>query len=87
MGAIGLAERPTFHDGRRLIIYGERTTDGRIAFGGCGAPYHFGSKVRPEFDTDGRVRGPLTHTLPRAVPSAERHGNDAPLGRRVGGTV
>jgi glycine/D-amino acid oxidase-like deaminating enzyme len=66
--AIGLAERPTFHDGRRLIIYGQRTTDGRIAFGGRGAPYHFGSKVRPEFDTDGRVRELLTDTLRELFP-------------------
>ena len=60
---VGLSRRPTFHDGRRLIIYGQRTTDGRIAFGGRGAPYHFGSAVRPEFDTDRRVRELLTETL------------------------
>ena len=41
-GAIGLHDRPTFHDGRHMIIYGQRTADGRIAFGGRGAPYHFG---------------------------------------------
>ena len=65
---IGLADRPTFHDGRRLIIYGQRTTDGRIAFGGRGAPYHFGSKVRPEFDTDARVRGLLSDSLRELFP-------------------
>jgi glycine/D-amino acid oxidase-like deaminating enzyme len=65
---IGLAERPTFHDGRRLIIYGQRTIDGRIAFGGRGAPYHFGSKVRPEFDTDERVRELLTDSLRELFP-------------------
>ena len=31
-----------FADGRHLIIYAQRTADGRIAFGGRGAPYHFG---------------------------------------------
>ena len=66
--AIGLADRPTFHDGRRLIIYGQRTTDGRIAFGGRGAPYHFGSKVRPEFDTDERVRELADDTLRELFP-------------------
>ena len=30
-----------------MIIYGQRTADGRIAFGGRGAPYHFGSAVAP----------------------------------------
>ena len=66
--AIGLADRPTFHDGRRLIIYGQRTADGRIAFGGRGAPYHFGSKVQPEFDTDERVRGLLSDSLRELFP-------------------
>ena len=65
---IGLAGRPTFHDGRRLIIYGQRTNDGRIAFGGRGAPYHFGSKVRPEYDTDGGVRDLLTDALRELFP-------------------
>ena len=54
---IGLADRPTFHDARHLIIYGQRTADGRLAFGGRGAPYHFGSRIEPAFDTDERVRG------------------------------
>ena len=66
--AIGLADRPTFHDGRRLIIYGQRTTDGRIAFGGRGAPYHFRSSVRPEFDTDDGVRRLLTDSLRELFP-------------------
>jgi glycine/D-amino acid oxidase-like deaminating enzyme len=65
---IGLADRPTFHDGRRLIIYGQRTTDGRIAFGGRGAPYHFGSKIQPAFDTDERVRGLLSDSLRELFP-------------------
>lgn len=33
-----------------MIIYGQRTVDDRIAFGGRGAPYHFGSRVRPAYD-------------------------------------
>ncbi|MEU4184068.1 NAD(P)/FAD-dependent oxidoreductase, partial [Micrococcus luteus] len=41
---IGLADRPTFSDHRHLIIYGQRTADGRLAFGGRGAPYHFRSR-------------------------------------------
>jgi glycine/D-amino acid oxidase-like deaminating enzyme len=66
--SIGLADRPTFHDGRHLVIYGQRTSDGRIAFGGRGAPYHFGSAVRPEFDTDDRVRALLTASLRELFP-------------------
>jgi glycine/D-amino acid oxidase-like deaminating enzyme len=62
-GAIGLAGRPTFADDRHMVVYGQRTADDRLAFGGRGAPYHFGSAVRPEFDTDDRVRRLLTATL------------------------
>lgn len=60
---IGLHGRPTFADGRHLIIYGQRTGDDRLAFGGRGAPYHFGSAIAPEFDTDDRVRDLLTSGL------------------------
>jgi glycine/D-amino acid oxidase-like deaminating enzyme len=52
---IGLARRETFTDHRHLIVYGQRTADDRIVFGGRGAPYHLGSRVRPEFDRDERV--------------------------------
>jgi glycine/D-amino acid oxidase-like deaminating enzyme len=66
--AIGLRDRETFSDKRHLRIYGQRTADGRIAFGGRGAPYHFGSRVRAEFDRDPRVhemlRGILRDLLP-----------------------
>ena len=44
---IGLAQRQTFTDFRHLLIYGQRTADGRMAFGGRGAPYHFGSAIDP----------------------------------------
>jgi len=52
---IGLARRETFTDHRHLIVYGQRTADDRIVFGGRGAPYHAGSRVKPEFDRDERV--------------------------------
>jgi glycine/D-amino acid oxidase-like deaminating enzyme len=65
---IGLAGRPTFSDGRHVIIYGQRTADGRLAFGGRGAPYHFGSRVRPDFDHEPRVFAMLRHTLRELLP-------------------
>ncbi len=45
---IGLKRRETFGDGRRIVIYGQRTADGRLAFGGRGL-YLFGSRVRDRF--------------------------------------
>ncbi len=60
---IGLARRETFSDHRHLIIYGQRTADDRLVFGGRGAPYHFGSRVRPAYDRDQQVFARLYATL------------------------
>ena len=65
---IGLADRPTFGDLRHLIIYGQRTADGRFAFGGRGAPYHLGSSVRPSFDQVPVVFAALRQTLAELFP-------------------
>jgi glycine/D-amino acid oxidase-like deaminating enzyme len=66
---IGLASRPTFSDMRHLIIYGQRTADGRLAFGGRGAPYHYGSAVRPSFDRVPAVFAALRRTLADLFPA------------------
>ncbi|MGH9270719.1 MAG: NAD(P)/FAD-dependent oxidoreductase, partial [Ilumatobacteraceae bacterium] len=66
--AIGLAERETFHDARHLIIYGQRTTDGRLAFGGRGAPYHFASRIAERFDRSDGVRDLLADALRELFP-------------------
>jgi glycine/D-amino acid oxidase-like deaminating enzyme len=60
---IGLRRGETFNDYRHLIIYGQRTLDGRFAFGGRGAPYHFGSTIRPEYDREPAVYDELWHVL------------------------
>jgi glycine/D-amino acid oxidase-like deaminating enzyme len=65
---IGLAGRPTFGDLRHLIIYGQRTADGRLAFGGRGAPYHLGSSVRPSYDQVPAVFAALRRTLADLFP-------------------
>jgi len=67
--SIGLAGRPTFGDLRHLIIYGQRTADGRLAFGGRGAPYHFGSSVQPSFDQVPAVFTALRRTLEELFPA------------------
>ena len=54
---IGLRERETFSDHRHLIIYGQRTADGRMVFGGRGAPVPLASRIDPSYDrVPGRVR-------------------------------
>jgi len=65
---IGLARRETFTDHRHLVIYGQRTADDRLVFGGRGAPYHLGSRVRPAFDRDERVFAGLRATLVELFP-------------------
>jgi glycine/D-amino acid oxidase-like deaminating enzyme len=65
----GLAERETFADFRRLIVYGQRTADGRLAFGGRGAPYHFGSRTSAEYDSEPRVFAALHRALVDLFPA------------------
>jgi glycine/D-amino acid oxidase-like deaminating enzyme len=65
---IGLHRRETFTDGRHLLIYGQRTADGRLAFGGRGAPYHYGSTVRDAHDHDDRIHAALERTLRELFP-------------------
>jgi glycine/D-amino acid oxidase-like deaminating enzyme len=65
---IGLARRETFTDQRHLVIYGQRTADDRLVFGGRGAPYHFGSRVSPRFEQEHRVFAALRATLVDLLP-------------------
>jgi len=64
----GLARRQTFSDFRNLVIYGQRTADNRIAFGGRGAPYHFGSQITPQNDLVPEVHSLLEKTLLELFP-------------------
>ena len=61
--------RPTFNDARNLIVYGQRTFDDRIAFGGRGAPYHYASRIDQRFDTDPRVARHLASSLREMFPA------------------
>ena len=70
---IGLAERETFSDHRHLIVYGQRTADDRLVFGGRGAPYHLGSRIRPEYDRVPRVFDALEATVHELFPAVRGH--------------
>lgn len=65
---IGLTDVPTFTDQRHLIVYGQRTGDGRLVFGGRGAPYHWGSGITPAHDRDPHVFSLLRDTLTDLLP-------------------
>ena len=75
LAAVGLADRETFTDFGHLLCYGQRTADGRIVFGGRGAPYHFGSSVAAANDRNERVFAGLRRSLVANVP--------CPAGRRI----
>jgi glycine/D-amino acid oxidase-like deaminating enzyme len=47
---------------RHTVVYMSRTADGRILFGGRGAPYRFGSPIRREYD-----RHATTHDMLREL--------------------
>jgi len=66
--AIGLRHGQTFTDHRHLVIYGQRTADDRLAFGGRGAPYHWGSAIDPAFDHEPAVFAALERTLLELFP-------------------
>jgi glycine/D-amino acid oxidase-like deaminating enzyme len=67
---IGWAGRETMAAGGHLFTYAQRTGDDRIALGGRGAPYHFGSRIRPGYDLDGRVHARLQSALAQLLPPA-----------------
>ena len=82
--AAGLRNRETFNDLRHLIIYGQRTAAGRLAFGGRGAPYHYRSQIDPAFDREPAVFDALRRIVVELFPAladvAVTHTWGGPLG-------
>jgi len=66
-GEIGLEARETFADPRRMVIYGQRTADDRIAFGARGG-YLFGSRIRNSFSPDEKAFHETRQTLTELFP-------------------
>jgi glycine/D-amino acid oxidase-like deaminating enzyme len=80
---IGVTDRATFGDARRLVIYGQRTADGRLAFGGRGAPYHWRSELRASYEHDAGVHDGLRAALWEMFPVL----GDAAITHRWGGAL
>jgi len=80
---IGLHERPTFADDRYMVIYGQRTEDGRIAFGGRGVPYLYGSKIDPATE----VRGDSHRLIHEALVDLFPVLDDVEITHRWGGVL
>lgn len=82
-GQIGLADRPTFADTRYMVIYGQRTDDNRLAFGGRGVPYLFGSKIDPSTESDRGSHDLIIETLHDLFPAIR----DFEITHRWGGVL
>ena len=66
---IGWANREIVASTRLSIDYLSRTEDGRILFGGRGAPYRLGSPIRPEYDRHGPTHAKLKAFVREWFPS------------------
>ncbi|MBI1951609.1 MAG: FAD-dependent oxidoreductase, partial [Acidobacteria bacterium] len=81
---IGWQGRECLASFRISIDYLSRTGDGRILFGGRGAPYRFGSAITDAYDRDERTHGMLRRFARDWFPSIERvrftHAWGGPLG-------
>ena len=80
---IGWDSYETLHDGRHLLIYAQRTADDRIAIGGRGAPYHFGSRITADFDRHPEVFASLRKQIAELFPAAA----DAKITHEWGGCL
>ena len=56
---VGWKENETLSPASHLIVYAQRTADNRIAIGGRGAPYHYNSSIKNEYDYHAKVHESL----------------------------
>jgi glycine/D-amino acid oxidase-like deaminating enzyme len=81
--SIGWEGRECVASNRHTVDYRSRTEDGRILFGGRGAPYHYGSRVRDEYDvhesTHQMLRGVARNWFPALEGTRFTHAWGGPL--------
>src|SRR5680860_1196576 len=80
---IGWQERECWADARHLLVYILRTADNRIAMGGRGAPYHFGSRIDPSYEQEPKVFNLVKETMSELLPPTAK----AKITHRWGGPV
>lgn len=82
--AIGWRHRECIDSARLTIEYIAKTADGRILFGGRGAPYHYGSRIDDDFDrhapTIEMFRENVRRWFPRLKDVKFTHAWGGPLG-------
>lgn len=67
---VGWQNAATVGDFAHVYMYAQRTADDRIAFGGRGVPYRYGSRVDADGATQVRTIRPLSDLLRRFFPAA-----------------
>jgi glycine/D-amino acid oxidase-like deaminating enzyme len=72
--SIGWDGSETLSDEAHAYIYAQRTADGRIALGGRGIPYRFGSRLDLRGETAQATIGQLSRILRRMFPAAAEAG-------------
>ena len=80
---LGFTTRTAFNDMRNLRIYAQPTADGRLIFGGRGAPYHFNSRVDQSFEQNDRIHDGIVETMHDFFPKLR----DIPVTHRWGGPL
>lgn len=69
--AIGWNGRETLAEGRNMVTYAQRTSDGRVVFGGRGAPYAFASDIHSSRDVNDGVHRAVERTMHELFPALE----------------
>lgn len=69
----GLDNRSTFHENRHLVTYAQRTADNRIAMGGRGAPYKWGSARSDKSERHEKIHEQLRETAIQWFPELKNY--------------
>ena len=69
----GLDGRETFHENRHLVTYAQRTSDNRIAMGGRGAPYKWGSARSNKSEQHAKIHKKLRKTAIQWFPELKNY--------------
>ncbi|WP_116318387.1 NAD(P)/FAD-dependent oxidoreductase [Cupriavidus sp. P-10] len=78
-----LDHRMAFNDMRHLRVYGQVTAEGRLVFGGRGAPYQWGSKMSDGVDQMGEAHARIHASMVDFFPELA----DATITHRWGGAL
>lgn len=80
---LNLDQRLAFNDMRHLRVYGQVTAEGRLVFGGRGAPYQWGSRISEDSDLVDNVHAKIHKNMLEFFPELA----DAQVTHRWGGAL